>query len=286
MKYQFINGEIKLASEARIPTNDLGLLRGYAVFDYFRVLQGVPVFVEDHLDRLFHSLDVMDLELPRSREEIKQQIYELIEKNEMTEAGFRIVVSGGYAEDGFTPSTPNMYMMMHTLPTYSPSLDEKGAKLLTSAYQRDVPSVKTTIYVQSIHFAKKMKKENAIEVLYHWKGNITECSRSNIFFVDQNDNLITPKHGMLKGITRKRTIAVAESLGIPVQLRKVNMDEVPQMKEAFITSSTKEVTPIVQIDDLRIGDGRVGPMTKRIIRHFKEMLHAELDASVGKSTHE
>lgn len=254
-----------------IPTNDLGMLRGYGIFDYFRVLEGKPVFVEDHLNRLFHSLDVMDLELAYSKEELLDMIVELIDKNEAKRAGFRILVTGGFATDGYTPTEPNLYMMMHSLPSYDPSILENGAKLLSTAYQRVMPSVKTTIYVQSIHYAKKMKREGAVEVLYHWDGNITECSRSNIFFVDQNDTIITPKYGVLKGITRKNTLEVAKDR-YQVDERSVHMDEIPDMKEVFITSSTKAVMPIIQIDDLVIGDGKPGAITLDLAERFQGVL--------------
>jgi len=271
MEYQIINGEVLSQEDAKIPTNDLGMLRGYAIFDYFRVLEGKPVFCDDHLSRLFHSLDVMDLELTYSMEELKEMIAELIAKNEASEAGFRILVTGGFAEDGYTPKSPNLFMMMHALPRYDPTVSEKGSKLLTSQFQRVMPSVKTTIYVQSIHFAKKMKKEGAIEVLYHWDGNITECSRSNIFFVDKDDTIITPKHGVLKGITRKHTLEIAKGK-YKVEMRPVHMDEIPSMKEIFITSTTKAVMPIVQIDDMVIGDGKPGPVSLDLAKRFQKVL--------------
>ncbi|MDX1409665.1 MAG: aminotransferase class IV [Saprospiraceae bacterium] len=266
--YQLINGEIYPRNEAKIPLNDLGMLRSYSIFDFFRVLDGKPVFIEDHIDRLWHSADVMDLALPWSKADINEMCRALVAKNQASDAGMRVVVTGGYAEDGYTPTSPNIYMMLHTLPQYDETLYTQGSKLISTPYMRDMPSVKTTIYIQSIHFKKRMQQEGAVEVLYHWQGNISECSRSNIFFVDADDTIITPKHGMLRGITRKQVLDLVSQDYI-VDLRPVGNDEIGGMREAFITSTTKGVMPVRQIDDVVIGNGHVGPVTKDLMRRFE-----------------
>ena len=266
--YQLINGDIFSKDKALIPLNDLGMLRSYSIFDFFRVIEGKPVFVEDHWDRLMHSADVMDLKLPWETGEIDAMCRALVAKNAAMDAGMRVLVTGGYAEDGYTPSTPNIYMMLHTLPTYPETYYTQGAKLISTAYMRDMPSVKTTIYIQSIHFKKKMQEEGAVEVLYQWQGNVAECSRSNVFFVDAAGTIITPKHGMLKGITRKQVIALAEQF-YNVSQSPVQYAEIGTMKEAFITSTTKGVMPIQQIDDQIVGDGTVGPVTLELMGKFE-----------------
>lgn len=274
MKYQIINGEILKKENALIPTNDLGMLRAYGVFDFFRILKGKPVFLPDHIERLFRSMNIFDLELEFEKHHIKEMVLKLVEKNEMENAGFRIVVTGGFSENGYSPSDANFYMMMHHLPYYDPRCFGEGIKLITTPYLRDMPGVKTLIYIQSIHFAKKMKKEGALEVLYHWKGRISECSRSNIFFVDQNDRVITTKNALLKGITRRYTLKLAEEK-FAIQKRKVILDELPHMKEAFITSSTKGIMPVSQIDGLVIGNGQPGPVTKELMADFQTLIDGQ-----------
>ena len=271
MKYQIINGVILSKENAVIPTNDLAMLRGYGIFDYFRVLSGVPIFGADHIERLFRSMNILDLELEFERHHIKDMVNKLIEKNEARDAGVRIIVTGGYSEDGYTPSASNLYIMMHKLPQYDPSIFTNGVKIISTAYQRDIPGVKTTIYIQPIHFRKKMEKENASEVLYQWKGKLTECSRSNIFFVDQQNRVITPKNGLLKGITRKYVSQLATDK-YRFEKRKVTMDEIPNMKEAFITSSTKGILPVTQIDDLTIGAGKPGAITMDLMEALRTLV--------------
>ena len=277
MEYQIINGQILHQEDAMIPITDIGMLRGYGVFDYFRIREGKPVFLADHIERLFHSMELMDMELDFERHHVKDMVIKLIEKNETTDGALRIVVTGGFSRDGYHPDgLSNLYMMLHKAPTYIPEAYEKGVKLISTPYQRDIPSAKTTIYVHSIHYAKKMEAENAMEVLYHWDGSISECSRSNIFFIDHENNLVTPSHGMLKGITRMYTISVAEKLGLQVNLRKIGMDEIDGMREAFITSTTKGVMPVIQIDDHFIGDGMPGVVTEKLMSAFADEVNAYL----------
>lgn len=269
MEYQIINGQILHEKDALISTTDLGLLRGFGVFDYFRIREGKPVFLADHIERLFHSMELMDMELDFERHHVKDMVYKLIEKNEIHDAALRIVVSGGASADGYHPAgVSNLYMMMHKAPTYSAEAYEQGVKLISTAYHRDMPAVKTTNYINAIHFDKKLKVENAMELLYHWDGVMTECSRSNIFFVDHNRKLVTPSHGMLKGITRMYTLEIAERTGMEIDLRKVHKDEIDGMREAFITSTTKGIMPVIQIDDQFIGDGMPGDITENLMEAF------------------
>jgi len=270
--YQSINGMILPREKALIPLTDIGMLRAYAIFDFFRVLDGVPIFIEDHLDRLLRSASTMEMSLPWDRSAIRKMILDLISANHADRAGFRVVVTGGFSEDGFAPGTPNIYMMLHELPVYDPKDVVKGCKLITSAYVRDYPMVKTCIYVQSLLVNKRMREAGAIEVLYHWKGSITECSRSNIFFVTPEGTLVTPLEGMLQGITRKQVLSIAKEKGIPVDLREVQLEELALFKEAFLTSSTRGVLPITQIDDQVIGNGSPGSITMTLHDAFESVV--------------
>lgn len=269
--YLFVNGEVLPKEKALIPIYDLGLLRGLGIFDFFRVWDGVPVFIEDHLDRLMHSLEVTGIPSPYTKAEWLIHIHHLINVNEATRAGFRIVVTGGYSEDGYSiPGTPNVYMMLHPITPYDPMMFEKGVSLITSEYQRDMPLAKTTMYIQAMKMQPAMQQAGATEVLYHWNGSITECSRCNIFFIDKNQQLITPSNSMLRGITRKQVIEIAEAAGIPVIKREVLLTELPDMEGAFLSATTKRVMGVVKIDDLTIGNGQVHPMCIQLRKLFIE----------------
>ena len=199
MDLQNINGTILHKDKALIPLSDLGLLRGYSVFDFFRVLEGIPIFLEDHIERLLQSVQRIDIDPIWTSDEIAQMCYDLIAANKTSEAGMRIVVTGGYSADGYTPGDPNIYITLHQLPRYDPSDFSNGRMIIVSNFTRDMPEVKTTVYAHALRQRKRMKEHNAVEVLYHSNGHITECSRSNIFFVDKSGVIHTPDSGMLRG---------------------------------------------------------------------------------------
>jgi D-alanine transaminase/branched-chain amino acid aminotransferase len=115
-----------------------------------------------------------------------------------------------------------------------------------------------------MQFQPQLKKAGAFEVLYHWKGEITECSRCNIFFIDREGVMHTPKNGMLKGITRKQVMAMAAENNLPLVEREIFLNEIPDMAGAFLTATTKGVLPVVKIDDQLIGDGSVHPLAKKM----------------------
>jgi D-alanine transaminase/branched-chain amino acid aminotransferase len=269
--YLYINGQIVEKDKAMIPVYDLGLLRGYGVFDFFRVWDGVAVFAEDHIERLQNSLRIMDLEVDYSTTDWADRFNEMIRVNKVDRAGYRIVVTGGYSEDGYSiPEQKNVYMMLHLLPPNDPKQFEEGVRVLTSDYRRDLPTAKTTIYIQSMYMQPQMKKAGAFEVLFHWNGDITECSRCNFFLIDKEGTLHTPSTGMLKGVTRKKVIEIAKENNIPVVERSIHMKELPDMAGAFLTATTKGVLPIVKIDDQLISDGRPHPLCKFLQDKFQE----------------
>src|SRR5687768_12762184 len=230
--------------------------------------------------RLRNSLEITGLQTGLNDQQWIDLFYEMIRVNQADRAGFRVVVTGGFSEDGYTiPEEKNIYLMLHHLPENDPAQYENGVSLLTSSYQRDIPSAKTTIYIQSMHFQPKLKKAGAFEVLYHWKGEITECSRCNIFFIDNNDVLHTPKNGLLKGVTRKQVLSMAADAGITVNEREIFLHELPDMAGAFLTATTKGVLPVVKIDDTIIGNGKVHPLAKKL----QGLYHEKVDRYLAKA---
>ena len=261
----YINGEILPQEKALIPVYDLGLLRGLGIFDFFRVLDGIPVFAEDHIERLENSMRMLDFNTGISTAQWHDLFHQLIDANKVDRAGFRVVVTGGFSDDGYSiPEKKNVYMMLHGLPASDPVQYERGVKLVTTNYQRDTPTAKTTVYIESMKAQPHLKKAGAFEVLYHAKGIISECSRCNIFFITPEGVIVTPGTGMLRGITRKQVLAIAAEHNMPLEEREIHIEEIPWMAGAFLTATTKGVLPVVNIDDQPIGDGMVHPLAKQL----------------------
>jgi branched-subunit amino acid aminotransferase/4-amino-4-deoxychorismate lyase len=169
--------------------------------------------------------------------------------------------------------------MMHELPLPSHEEYEKGGVLIAVPYQRDIPQAKTTIYVQAIIHRKKMKETGATDILYHWDGIVRETSRANIFFVDQKRRIHTPDKDVLSGVTRKQVLGLIKG-NYELICRDIHMDELPDMEEAFITSSTKSVFPIVLIENTRIGNGIPGPIAKDIESMYQNAIRTYIDNKV------
>jgi len=250
------------ASAASLNINDLALLRGYGVFDFFRVIDGRPIFLEDYLDRFENSLKGLGLTTSYSRSNLTEYIYKLIRLNPHPLLGIKMVCTGGYAHDGYTPGLSNLFMLARPF-AFHPY--QHGLKLMTVNHQRELFQVKSINYLTPISHLPKMKAIGADDVLYYKDGYITESSRSNIFIIKKGI-LITPDYGMLLGITRKRIIGFANEI-MPFEVRQVSLEEVYSADEVFLTASTKRISPVTGIDDVTY---QSGPYTRLLFERLIE----------------
>ena len=151
-------------------------------------------------------------------------------------------------------------------------LYSNGIKLITLKYQREIPEAKTTNYANVIKMLRAMRKENALDILYYNDKFITETSRSNFFIIDSDDLIYTSKDNVLKGVTRQKTIQLAKNY-YKVKEKNISMEDVKKAKEVFITSTTKEIMPVVNIANNIVGKGTPGTITKHLMDLFEELLH-------------
>ncbi len=260
----FANNKIQPIEVAGVPVTDLLVQRGYGIFDFLRVAKDKPLFVDAHLDRFFHSASVMRLNIPQTREEIKSIVKALIQKNNMAYSGIRMLIAGGDAPDGYTIETPHLIIIQAPLAEPTLVLPETGIKLATYNYQRQIPEVKTTDYLMAIWLQPWMKQQGADDILYHHNGLVSECPRSNFFLVTKDNILVTAKQNMLKGVTRKNIMQVCTENNIPFEERDVNVSEFSTAKEAFITSSTKRIIPVHQVDEIVLKPNYQDSFAKKI----------------------
>jgi branched-subunit amino acid aminotransferase/4-amino-4-deoxychorismate lyase len=276
-RYYSINGKLVPVEAAVLGVTDLAIQRGYGLFDFFLVKKGQPLFFEDYLDRLERSAALMRLELPFSREEIKQQIMQLIRANGEHGAGMKLILTGGYSPDGYAPAQPNLLILQSPLPVYPASKYERGVKLMLYEYHRSLPSAKSINYLIGVHLLPEMQAAGAEDILFHANGNIYETTRANFFMVKKNNTLVTPGSEVLMGITRLKTVEIAKQ-NYPLEERELKLAELETAQEAFLTSSTKGIMPVVQVGDTLIGDGRPGKVTK----HLAQLLEAEVERYLGQ----
>nr|WP_294902889.1 aminotransferase class IV [uncultured Lacibacter sp.] len=261
--WTFINGDWVEAEKASLHVSDLSVQRGYAVFDFFRTVNGQPLFLDDHLARLQHSSSTLRLAIPYSTEQLKNIVAELLQRNQLQTSGIRITVTGGYAADTYSISTPNVIITQSAL-TMDESLDEnKGIHLITEEYVRELPTVKSINYLMGVYLQQKVKDAGAGDVLYVKDGFISELPRSNVFIVSQNNKLLTPDHNVLFGITRKHILELAKTF-LTVNEQPVSLQDVLLAKEVFVSSTTKRLLPVFSVDGKTIGNGKPGTVTKQL----------------------
>lgn len=262
-KWTYLNTEFVNEAKACINFHDLALQRGYGVFDFFKVVNFTPHFLEEHLNRFFYSAEQMRLPVKKTAAQLKVIIFELIHKNNIPDSGIRITLSGGEAADSFQITSPNLIISQHIyLPPTEAQL-ENGIKLISFPHQRQLPHIKTIDYLMAIWLQPYIKQQGADDVVYHQNGLISECPRSNFFIVLHNETIVTPSEHILKGITRKHVLAKAATL-FHTEERAINLEEVLIAKEVFITSTTKAVLSVAVIDGKLIGNGSAGLITKKI----------------------
>ena len=266
-----LNDQIIDVDKAHIHVSDLALLRAYGIFDFFRLIALNPLFFEDHIDRFFKSANTLRLKCPVGRKKLKSLIIELISINKIQDSGIRLVLTGGASSNGYAIGKPTLFVLNEPINPLPESNFTDGIKLISHEYLRDIPEVKTINYLMGIYKMPEILASGAMDLLFHWKGKISELTRSNFFIVDQNDTIITPGEGVLKGINRKHVLSAARKK-FKVDKRDLFMDELSHAKEAFITGTTKKVMPVIQIDDHKIGNGKPGQVTRELQKMYETFI--------------
>ncbi len=260
--YTFINGEFVPFNESTLHVSDLSIQRGYAVFDFLLVKDGVPKFLPFHLDRFINSAALLSLGLNYTKDELSDIVKELVKKNNIRNSSVKIILTGGLSVDDFTlsPVASTLIIINKPFEVKIPAIWKDGAGLITSKYQREIPEAKTINYLNSVRLSQKLVETNAAEVLYIDRNWVRECSRSNIYMV-RNGCIYTPKSKVLAGVTRRRILGIT---GFKVFESDFKFTDLLAADEVFITSTTKGVLPIVTIDSYTISNGRPGSITSAI----------------------
>lgn len=268
--YGYFNGTILPAEQIGIGVTDLSLLRGYGLFDYFLTYNGRPFQWDWYWERFVNSAMRMHLPLPITKEEAYRIIMELLEKSGLPDVALRFVMTGGYSPDGMSIVKPNLLIISEDVHPVPAKQYTEGITVILDEYVREMAEVKSTDYKRVILLADAIRAAGALDVLYQKAGELSELSRSN-FFIIKGDRLITPDRYILRGITRRTVLQLAQN-DFQVEERPLLLSELYDADEAFTTSSTKKILPIVQIGELTIADGKPGPRTVYLLEQFNELI--------------
>jgi len=260
-RYISINHQLYAEGDAKISVSDLSIQRGFGIFDFLKTIHHEPIFLEDHFDRFYHSAKEMNIDVGVDRVELRKSIYALMEKNNLPNSGLKFILTGGFSEDGYTMTKPNLILTQVPFEIDKAAF-EQGMKLVTYEHQRQLPTIKTIDYLQAIRLQSYIKENMAHDVLYHTNGSLRECPRAN-FFIVKGHTILTPNTDILKGITRSKILGLnLEDYRFVAQ--EIKLTELATADEAFISSSTKNAFPVLAIDGKKIGDGLPGKVTRKI----------------------
>ncbi len=272
--YCFLNGKIIPLKDAQVGINDIGILRGYGISDVMKAY-GTKVFLIDrHFDRFFNSAGALGIKVPYSRKTIAEIITKLLKKNGFPYSSIRMITTGGEMLGGITfdAKKPTFFITIEPFVEYPSEYYTNGVKLITREYERFMPHIKSTRYLPAVLWHKDKVQEGAVEVLYVSGDQVLECSTSN-FFIVKDGVLITAKDSILNGITRQVTLELARD-EFPIEERPLSKDELFAADEAFLTATNKRIVPVVTVDGAKIGEGKVGDITKKLIEFFGNYVSA------------
>lgn len=266
--YCYLNDQF--VEDGKIPVSDIGLTRGFGIFDFLRTYNGKPFKLKEHLQRFRNSAKLVNLKIEKSDAVLEELVLHLMKKNDLKEANIKLILTGGKSQDGILPlEEPTLILTTNPTVTYPTDLYQNGIATITFSHERFLPACKSLYYIPAILALQKARARGAFEVLYTSpKGQLLEGTTCN-FFCFKDGVLLTPESGILRGITREVTLFIAQG-NFPITKRSIYISELPQIDEAFLTSSNKEIMPIVKIDDFVIGNGRPGENTQKMIELFQE----------------
>lgn len=260
--------EDNFVEDGKISVSDLGLTRGYGVFDFARTYSGITFKLQEHINRFRSSAQQLKLTLKISDSDLKNIVVQLINKNNLPEATVKMILTGGKSSDGILPQEKST-LIVTALPLipFPQGFYQNGVKVATFNYERFLPNCKSLNYIPAVLALFEAKKRGAFEVFYtNNSGEILEGTTCNFFYF-KGDTLFTCASGILPGITREVILEIAKK-HFRIEFKALHKDD-STIDEAFLTASNKEVMPIVKIDDFVIKDGSVGKKTRKIMDLFK-----------------
>src|SRR6056297_1915362 len=270
----YINGEYFSREDAKISVYDHGLLYGDGVFEGMRIYGGKVFRLQQHLKRLWESARAIVLEIPIALAAMADAVNETVRLNGLTDGYIRLVVTRGGNQLGLDPfrcDNPQVIIIADKISLYPEKFYTEGLDLITAATIRNNPAalnprIKSLNYLNNILAKIEGLRAGCVEALMlNHKGEVAECTGDNIFLIKKGE-LFTPPidAGILEGITRNAVLELAEGLGIATHQTALTRHDLFVADECFLTGSAAEVIPAVRLDGRDIGDGKPGPITRKL----------------------
>ena len=280
----YLNGALVLRSEARISPLDRGFLYGYGLFETVRSYGGCVFRLDRHMARLMHSAEELGLASQLDAVELEQAVYRTLEANKLLDARIRLTVAAGEGERELAPPTSGKITIMVaaeklTLPSHIYQQGIRAAIVSTRRNsQSPLPAIKSLNYLEGLIARAEAAALGADEaIMLNDRGYVSECSSSNIFLV-VTGKLLTASldSGILPGVTREVVLELAHELGIEAVGGEIPPSDLLRTDEVFITTSVREIVPVVTVDGRPVGLGKPGEVTGKLMTAYKELIQREL----------
>jgi branched-chain amino acid aminotransferase len=284
-----VNGRVSDQEHAVISVFDHGFLYGEGVYETLRTYNGQPFLFDRHMRRLRNSAGMLALSIPLTDQQIDARFRETVRTAGLgdapeREAYIRILVTRGIGELTYDPAAcPEPSIVVIVKPNVSPSREvfERGVRVSLVGVVRNHPGsvnplIKSNNLLNNALAMQEAFRRGGFEgVMRNYKGELAECTQSNLFIVKDGAALTPPiDAGLLPGITREFLFEVGAEAGIPVREAVLRDADLLGADESFLTSTTREVVPIVQVDDKTIGAGTPGPVTLALLNGYRKKAEA------------
>ncbi len=277
----YIDGQLYEKEDAKISVFDHGLLYGDGVFEGIRFYDRRVFRLEEHIDRLFDSAQAICLKIPLTREEVIRATIDTIKANELDDGYVRLVVTRGSGDLGLDPShcpKATVIIIASKITLYPQEMYENGLGVVTCATRRIPhgalsPMVKSLNYLNNVLAKIEAANAGAGEgLMLNEHGYVAECTGDNIFIVKRGKIYTPPiSSGALAGVTRAVVFEMAREAGIEISEPDMTRYDIFTADECFLTGTAAELIPVVSLDRRTIGDGKPGPVTKRLMTRFHEL---------------
>src|ERR1700687_3017768 len=277
----YIDGKFYSEANAKISVFDHGLLYGDGIFEGIRFYNGRVFRLEQHLERLWDSARSICLEIPIGRGEMTEALLETIRRNDLREGYIRLIVTRGVGNLGLNPAQckrASVIIIATTIALYSKEVCETGLTVVTCATRRTGaaalnPAVKSLNYLNNVMARIEANLAGADEALMlNDAGNVAECTADNVFIIKRGQIFTPPiTAGALRGITRSVVFEIAAELGLKISEVDITRHDVFVATECSLTGTAAEVIPVIKDDGRKMGTGKPGPISSRMIARFREL---------------
>lgn len=273
----YINGKFFKQNEALISVNEGGFLFGEGIFETMRAYSGAVFRLTEHLERILGSCRFLKLPFKENAQYLEEKINQTLGVNNLSNAYLKLIISSGNKSSlTSTSSSPTLIIIAREFEPYPQRIYKEGFKAITSKIRRNPYSPlaqhKSLNFLENVLAKREAEERGKKEAIFiDPQGNLTEGATTNIFLVKQGRVISPALNSMiLPGITREVVLEISSNLGIPTEERRVELKELYEAEEAFLTNSLIEIMSLVQVDSHIIGKGVPGPLTQKLKKEYQK----------------